>query len=131
MSFSPNRVVAIGTPLIFAPLAGAVTAWAAKHAPGVELDSGQLQAIFIAGATIAVAKAGLWMKGWQDYEKNNAAVLPADAFAPANDIATAGGEPDLDDDDDDVLDDVLDDDHDDLLAELEPVLAAAAVAEKG
>lgn len=69
MNASPNRVVAIATPLVFAPLAGAVTALAAKYAPGLDIDEGQLEAIFIAGAAIAVAKAGLWLKGWQDYEK--------------------------------------------------------------
>jgi len=64
---NPNRSVAILTPLLFAPAAGAVSAAAAKY--GLDVDGGQLQAIFIAGATIAFAKAGLWMKGWQDYEK--------------------------------------------------------------
>lgn len=136
MSISPNRAVALGTPLIFAPLAGAVTALAAKHAPGLDIDPGQLQAIFIAGATIALAKAGLWMKGWQDFEKREQ-LMPADAFEPANGIDAAGSEPDMDEDIDTAadedsavaagdLDDNIEDDDDDLPAELEPALAAAA-----
>ncbi|MDP8907990.1 MAG: hypothetical protein M3N47_02485 [Chloroflexota bacterium] len=76
MNVSPNRVVAIATPLLFAPLAGTVAALAAKYAPGLEIDQGQLEAVFIAGATIAVAKAGLWLKGWQDYEKRQEAMRP-------------------------------------------------------
>ena len=81
MSMSPNRMVAVATPLVFAPLAGAITALAAQYAPGLDIDSGQLEAIFIAGATIAFAKAGLWMKGWQDYEKRQEAthVVASDA----------------------------------------------------
>src|SRR5262245_30686512 len=68
MSIAPNRAVAFLTPLVFAPVAGAVSVWAAEHA-GVDLDATSLQAIFIAGAGIAFAKAGLWLKGWQDWEK--------------------------------------------------------------
>ena len=77
MNVSPNRVVAIATPLVFAPLAGTVAALAAKYAPGLEIDQGQLVAVFIAGATIAFAKAGLWLKGWQDYEKRQEAIPPS------------------------------------------------------
>ena len=32
---SPNRLVTILTPLVFAPLAGALTAWVAQNAPGL------------------------------------------------------------------------------------------------
>lgn len=77
MNASPNRVVAIATPLVFAPLAGAVTALAAKYAPGLDIEQGQLEAVFIAGATIAVAKAALWLKGWQDYEKRQEVMATA------------------------------------------------------
>jgi hypothetical protein len=69
MSFAPNRTVAVLTPLVFAPLAGSVAVLAAKYFPGVDIDQGQVEAVFIAGATIAFAKAGLWLKGWQDWEK--------------------------------------------------------------
>jgi hypothetical protein len=74
---TPNRAVAVLTPLVFAPLAGAVSVLIAKYAPGVDIDSGSLEAIFIAGATIAFAKAGLWLKGWQEHEKRQGA-LPAE-----------------------------------------------------
>lgn len=138
MTIAPNRAVAIATPLVFAPVAGAVTALAAKYAPGVEIDEGQLQAIFIAGATIAVAKAGLWMKGWQDYEKQQE-IMPADALEPANAIVATGGEHDMDEDpevdaeadaeaestpeDAEFDDDVAEDEPDDLMAEIEAALA--------
>jgi hypothetical protein len=99
MGISPNRLVAILTPLVFAPLAGAVSVFAAEHIPGLEIDSGQLQQVFIAGALIAFGKAGLWLKGWQDWEKTQNAV-PEDV---ANDMALAAAvvptaEPVVDDD---------------------------------
>jgi hypothetical protein len=71
-SFTPNRAVVVLTPLVFAPVAGAISVWAAQHA-GVDIDASSLQAVFIAGAGIAFAKAGLWLKGWQDWEKSDAA----------------------------------------------------------
>jgi hypothetical protein len=74
MVISPNRLVAVLTPLVFAPLAGAVSVLAAEHLPGLDIDSDQLQQIFIAGALIAFGKAGLWLKGWQDWEKRQAEV---------------------------------------------------------
>jgi hypothetical protein len=77
MNFAPNRAVAFLTPLVFAPVAGAVSVWAAQNA-GVDIDAESLQAVFIAGAGIAFAKAGLWLKGWQDWEKSDAA-SPASA----------------------------------------------------
>lgn len=92
MNTSPNRMVAIATPLVFAPLAGAITALAAKHAPGLEIDEGQLQAIFIAGATIALAKSGLWLKGWQDYEKREQAGQAAAVAEVAGDPYGAADE---------------------------------------
>lgn len=69
---NPNRVVAVLTPLVFAPLAGAVTAWLAEHFPGFNVDQDQLQAIFIAGALIALAPAAQWLHGWQKYEERQA-----------------------------------------------------------
>lgn len=92
MSFAPNRVVTVLTPLVFAPLAGAVSVWAAQHA-GVNVDASSLQAIFIAGATVALAKAGLWLKGWQDWEKEEAAI--AAVAGPADEPVDAT--PDADD----------------------------------
>jgi hypothetical protein len=105
MGISPNRLVAVLTPLVFAPLAGAVSVLAADHIPGLDIDSGQLQQVFIAGALIAFGKAGLWLKGWQDWEKAQNAV-PEDV---ANDMALAaaidpgGATPDADADDDPAL----------------------------
>jgi hypothetical protein len=78
MNTSPNRVVTIATPLVFAPLAGTITALAAKYAPGLDIEQGQLEAVFIAGATIAFAKSGLWLRGWQkDEERQFAAQIAA------------------------------------------------------
>ena len=71
---SPNRVVTALTPLVFAPLAGAISVFAAANVPGLDIDTGQLQAVFIAGATIAFGKAALWLKGWQDFEQRDDAV---------------------------------------------------------
>jgi len=124
---NPNRVVAVLTPLVFAPLAGAVTAWLAEHFPGFQVDPDQLQAIFIAGALIALAPAAQWLHGWQKYEARQAesakASIVAEQAAPQ---AIADAEPgaaaeledlaafdDLDDLDDldqlDELDDLAED----------------------
>jgi hypothetical protein len=78
MTVSPNRLVALLTPIVFAPLAGSIAVLAARYLPGVEIDQSSLQAIFIAGATIAFGKAALWLKGWQDWEKRQAEA-PGDA----------------------------------------------------
>jgi hypothetical protein len=109
MNIAPNRAVAILTPLIFAPLAGAVSVLIARYVPGVDIDSSSLEAIFIAGATIAFAKAGIWLKGWQEHEKRQAdpvldaphAALAEDDAAAEPDLAPAeDDEPDLETDDD-------------------------------
>jgi hypothetical protein len=93
LTSNPNRMVAALTPVVFAPLAGAISVLAAKYFPGVDIPSGSVEAIFIAGATIAFAKAGLWLKGWQEYEKRELDMAP-----------DAGGEIDLGDDLDDAPD---------------------------
>jgi hypothetical protein len=98
MSFAPNRAVAFLTPLVFAPVAGAISVWAAKNA-GVEIDATSLQAVFIAGAGIAFAKAGLWLKGWQDWEKSGAATAAVDEPVEAE------PDPGTDDDEDFASDD--------------------------
>jgi len=69
---SPNRIVAVLTPLLFAPLAGSVSALAAEYFPGLDVPSSALQQIFIAGALIAFAKAAQWTHGWQKYEAREA-----------------------------------------------------------
>jgi hypothetical protein len=83
---NPNRAVALLTPILFAPLAGAVSAWAATHIPGVDLPPDQVQAAFIAGALIAFGKAAQWLHGWQAYEAREAAGASA---AMALDTRTA------------------------------------------
>lgn len=86
MNIAPNRLVALLTPLVFAPLAGAISVLVARY--GLNIDSGSLQAIFIAGATIAFGKAALWLKGWQAHEMRES----EPAGAPSGD---ADHEPDL------------------------------------
>jgi hypothetical protein len=69
---TPNRVVAVLTPLVFAPLAGAVSAWLARHAPGISVQKDDIQTVFIGGALIALAPALQWLHGWQKYEAREA-----------------------------------------------------------
>jgi hypothetical protein len=88
---TPNRIVAVLTPLVFAPAAGAVAAWVAKHAPGVDLTKDELTNIFIAGALVAIAPALQWLHGWQKFEARQAeaetAVEIANAAATAAVVA--------------------------------------------
>jgi hypothetical protein len=70
---NPNRAVAVLTPILFAPLAGAISAWVATHAPGLDLPPDQVQAVFIAGALIAFGKGAQWLHGWQRYEARESA----------------------------------------------------------
>lgn len=65
MTVSPNRVVAVLTPLVFAPLAGAISAWLTKQFPGTE---GATPEVFLGGAVVALAPALQWLHGWQKYE---------------------------------------------------------------
>jgi hypothetical protein len=74
---SPNRIVALLTPLVFAPLAGVICTWAAENLPGVSLDQSSLEQIFIAGALIALAPAAQWLHGWQKHEERQAKELAA------------------------------------------------------
>jgi hypothetical protein len=69
---TPNRIVAVLTPLVFAPLAGAVSAWLANNVPGAEVSSKSLEEVFIGGALIALAPAAQWLHGWQKYEARQA-----------------------------------------------------------
>jgi hypothetical protein len=89
----PNRTVAVLTPLVFAPLAGAISVAAAKYVPGVTIDQGSLEAVFIAGATIALGPAGLWLKGWQAHEQREDEARSAVAGYP---VGSLDGELDLD-----------------------------------
>jgi len=116
---SPNRIVAVLTPLVFAPLAGACAAWLSQHFPGVNVDQNAIQEIFIAGALIALAPAAQWLHGWQKYEarqgelQRDLALAAAAVGAPATDTgrtdatadATAADELDqLDELDESLLD---------------------------
>jgi hypothetical protein len=141
LTSNPNRMVAALTPVIFAPLAGAISVLAAKYFPGVDIPAGSVEAIFIAGATIAFAKAALWLKGWQEYEKRNVdGATDAGGGIHVDDEPDLGAEPDLgeepdlagepelgddlDHDDESDLDDEPDfDDEPDLDEEPEPVAA--------
>ena len=69
---TPNRIVAILTPLVFAPVAGGIATWLAEHFPGSGVDEEDLTAIFIAGALIALAPAAQWLHGWQKWEAREA-----------------------------------------------------------
>ena len=66
---SPNRIVAFLTPLVFAPLAGVISTWAAENLPGVNVPATAVEEIFIAGALIALAPAVQWLHGWQKWEQ--------------------------------------------------------------
>src|SRR3954452_417259 len=81
MGIPTNRLVAVLTPLVFAPLAGSICVLAAKYLPGVDINEGSVTAVFVAGATIAFGKAALWMKGWQDWEQRQEPAPAADAGA--------------------------------------------------
>jgi hypothetical protein len=96
---SPNRIVALLTPLVFAPAAGAIAAWLARHFPGVKVAPGDLETIFIAGALIALAPAAQWLHGWQKYETQQAEteravelanIAAAPAALPQGDAGLAG-----------------------------------------
>ena len=91
---TPNRVVAVLTPLVFAPLAGAVAAWLAKHFPALGVSKDDLQAVFIGGALIALAPAAQWLHGWQKYEARQAEA------EQALELANAQATPEDDEDDD-------------------------------
>jgi hypothetical protein len=69
---SLNRIVALLTPLVFAPLAGVISTWAAENLPGVNVPPSAVEEIFIAGALIALAPAAQWLHGWQKWEAREA-----------------------------------------------------------
>lgn len=98
---TPNRIVAVLTPLVFAPAAGAISAWVANHAPGIDLSKDELMNIFIAGALVALAPAVQWLHGWQKFEERQAqadqAVELASATAGAAAFGAAAGEDEYDD----------------------------------
>jgi hypothetical protein len=89
-----NRVVALATPL-FAAAAGWVATWLADNVPGVSIDQGALEEIFIAGALVALAPAAQWLNGWQKWEARQAeaqqALEIANAAPPTLIAVEAGG----------------------------------------
>lgn len=114
---SPNRVVAVLTPLIFAPAAGAIATWIANNIPGAEISARNLEEVFIGGALIGLAPAAQWLHGWQRYEARKAeqenAVELANAPAAAPGAGIAPGAEDFEptetedfEDDFDELDDL-------------------------
>jgi hypothetical protein len=107
MGIPTNRLVAVLTPLVFAPLAGAISVLAAKYFPGVDIDQGSVTAVFVAGATIAFGKAALWMRGWQAWEQQQTAASPAESAATEE---VADLEPDDGEDAAGVEDEVVDED---------------------
>jgi hypothetical protein len=121
---TPNRVVAVLTPIVFAPLAGAAAAWLAKHVPGAQVSQADLQEIFIGGALIALAPALQWLHGWQKYEARQAEdardAAAADALAA---IPAQTDEADEEDEDEAALDHQLTLDQLLALAELDDPLA--------
>lgn len=137
---TPNRIVAVLTPLVFAPVAGAIAAWVAKHAPGVDLSKDELTNIFIGGAVVALAPALQWLHGWQKYEERTAQadqaveLAGAAAAVAAHDVvADDRDEGDAYADDDSALEELdglagdegTEDDEDDPLIAGVPVAAGA------
>jgi hypothetical protein len=104
---SPNRVVAVLTPIVFVPLAGYIATLVAKHVPGVQIDQGQITAVFVAGALSVLPPMWKWLDGWQKYEQREqdarlAASLKDDAStwdADSDDDAADDDEPEFAPDD--------------------------------
>jgi hypothetical protein len=129
----PNRIVALLTPVI-AIAAGAAATWLADNV-GIEIDQGELQAIFVAGLLAVLAPAAQWLNGFQKYERHQQdldhAALEADAEAAAR--TSAVPEPDAGDDaydedggyDDDGYAEDFDEDDEEFDDEPEPARADA------
>ena len=92
---SPNRVVAVLTPLVFAPAAGAITAWIANNIPGAEISAQNLEEVFIGGALIGLAPAAQWLHGWQKYETRQAEQENAVELANVPVAAALASEPEI------------------------------------
>jgi hypothetical protein len=126
-----NRIVALLTPLVFAPLAGVISTWAAENLPGVNFPASAVEEVFIAGALIALAPAAQWLHGWQKWEARkdevtiaNAALATATVPVVAEALAPEPADEDLEGFDDfdelDELDD-FDEFEDTSVGEDEPV----------
>jgi hypothetical protein len=129
---SPNRIVAIYTPLVFAPIAGCVAVWLADKFPGVNLARSDLAPVFIAGMLIALVMAAQWVHGWQKWEAREAErqdlalrlATAEEPRPPAPAIAVGA--------DDDLFDDDLEDEFDELdeLDDFDPVTPALDVGDR-
>lgn len=127
----PNRIVALVTP-VAALAAGACATWLAQHFPGININEGDLQSVFVAGAVVALAPAAQWLHGWQKYEAREADAANAiklgtlgAAPVPAPVSAPDVGVDDLSEFDDfDSVDD-LDELDDGLLAEDDELVGTA------
>ena len=118
----PNRIVALFTPVIALAAAGAAT-WLADNV-GLNVSSGELQAVFIAGLLAVLAPAAQWLHGFQKFEAHQETLdheaLAADEQAAA-DASAVVDEDDYEDDyedeayEDDAYDDEDDEDEDDDL----------------
>jgi hypothetical protein len=92
-----NRIVALLTPLVFAPLAGVISTWAANNLPGVTVPPDKIEEVFIAGALIALAPAAQWLHGWQKYEaRQDEALLAASTGFNSTSVVAEAPEEDLD-----------------------------------
>lgn len=133
---SPNRVVAVLTPLIFAPAAGAIATWIANNIPGAEISARNLEEVFIGGALIGLAPAAQWLHGWQRYEARKAeqenAVELANAPAAAPGAGIAPGAEDFEPTETEDFEDDFDelDDLDDLELLDEELFADEQLAER-
>jgi hypothetical protein len=92
-----NRIVALLTPLVFAPLAGVISTWAANNLPGVTVPPDKIEEVFIAGALIALAPAAQWLHGWQKYEaRQDEALLAASTGFNTTSVVAEAPEEDID-----------------------------------
>jgi hypothetical protein len=114
---TPNRIVALLTPLVFAPLAGAIATWVADNLPGVQVPQSALQEVFIAGALIALAPAAQWLHGWQKWEQREAEAVAVAEAADAELEELEELEVPTFEDEEDFDDPLLLDDEDLILAE--------------
>jgi hypothetical protein len=66
----PNRMVALLTPVVALGAGGAAT-WLADNL-GIQVDPGELQAIFVAAIIAVLAPAAQWLYGSQKFERHQA-----------------------------------------------------------
>ena len=130
----PNRIVALLTP--FAALAaGAASTWLADNVSGLDLQAGQLEAIFLAGLAAVLAPAAQFLYGAQKSERHEQELEREALEADREAAELAGFEEvyddelaydDYDEDDEDELydeDESYDDDYEAALEEgAEPAL---------